>query len=466
MTTINPPPQTATFSLPHSTAQTIQVATTASSPQIMAPENVSNADNTIVQQQSRVTLTMPDGVVHTCVLMPNGQLVVTGAEESWNHWETAETQEIEQNVSTAEQYLSSILANMNVLTDTVQKICEDLHQTTKKVDEIYDVIIKKNSDRALQKNQTAIQVAFTPIDTIADAILLEEKLESDEYQEALVCKRCFHQFRLVMFCRYYVSHEHGITTDDGSFPRPQRAHFADDFARCSHLRGNNVPLDIVDKFFTRNFFAIVSWTGVKKKNCKEKTSFSQFVRIRKLFFNLCHSVDENYSMNECDKWLNNVAIGTSGARLKAKGCRISRIKNRKTTSSKMPKRKKETKKSDTAGADDIDDTNDEMETESLTDLLPKVNASSSSTIVSTPPAIASTSSASIVSTRPAIILTPTAKKVFTISATENVVVSSVNELPSRVFDADSSHEDFEGFDKEKANEEPQLMVRENYLCSI
>lgn len=36
-------------------------------------------------------------------------------------------------------------------------------------------------------------------------------------------------------------------------------------------------------------------------------------------------------MNECDEWFKSVAIGTSGARMKAKGTRASRVKNRKST---------------------------------------------------------------------------------------------------------------------------------------
>lgn len=95
-----------------------------------------------------------------------------------------------------------------------------------------------------------------------------------------------------------------------------------------------MPFNIVDAVFTRSFFTTVSWTGMKRTNCKAKGSFSQFVCIRKLFYNLCHSVDKNYTMSESDEWLKSVAIGTSGSRLAAKGVRASRVKHRKTTGTK------------------------------------------------------------------------------------------------------------------------------------
>lgn len=106
-------------------------------------------------------------------------------------------------------------------------------------------------------------------------------------------------------------------------------YFAEDRARSSHLRGNIVAFDLVDKVFTRAFFDDVSWTGVVKKSCRKKDCFSQFSRIRKFFFRLCHSVDKNYTMPMCDDWLKNVAIRTSGARMQVKGTRASRTKNRK-----------------------------------------------------------------------------------------------------------------------------------------
>lgn len=107
------------------------------------------------------------------------------------------------------------------------------------------------------------------------------------------------------------------------------AYLKEDRARSSHLRGNNVAFDLVDKVFTRGFFDDVSWTGVVKKSCREKDCFSKFSRIRKFFFKLCHSVDKNYTMPMCDEWLKNVAIRTSGARMQVKGTRASRTKNRK-----------------------------------------------------------------------------------------------------------------------------------------
>lgn len=90
-----------------------------------------------------------------------------------------------------------------------------------------------------------------------------------------------------------------------------------------------MAFDLVDKVFTREFFDCVSWTGVVKKSCRKKGCFSQFDRTRKFFFNLCHSVDKNYSIAMGDEWFKNVAIRTSGARVQAKGNRASRIKNRK-----------------------------------------------------------------------------------------------------------------------------------------
>lgn len=93
-----------------------------------------------------------------------------------------------------------------------------------------------------------------------------------------------------------------------------------------------MPFNLVDKVFTRAFFDSVSWTGIVKKSCKKKECFSQFFRIRKFFFTLCYSVDNNYSMAMCDEWLKNVAIRASGARMQVKGKRASRTKNRKRSS--------------------------------------------------------------------------------------------------------------------------------------
>lgn len=140
-------------------------------------------------------------------------------------------------------------------------------------------------------------------------------------------------------------------------------YFTKDCARSSHLKGNNVAFDLVDKVFTRAFFDDVSWSGIVKKSCKKKTCFSQFNRIREFFFNLCYSVDKNYSRPMCDEWLKNVAIRTSSARMLVKGIRVSRTKNRKrsfrcTAPSKT----------------DDDSENDHSDKESKMDVIPTCTA--------------------------------------------------------------------------------------------
>lgn len=118
----------------------------------------------------------------------------------------------------------------------------------------------------------------------------------------------------------------------------QLAHFADDIARSWHLIGDNVAYELVDKVFTPQFFTTVSWTGSKRKGHPEKESFKQFVRIRKFFFKLCHSVDNNYTVPECDNFLHHVACQTSGARMNRTGARVSRVKNRRSKSASGSKK--------------------------------------------------------------------------------------------------------------------------------
>lgn len=145
---------------------------------------VLNESNELISTENVDGVHMLDGTNEQYVINQNKELIAT--EESF---QTVETTMI-NNDEHSSSVLASILATVNVLADEVRKMRAELGETTKKVDEIYDVFIKgTNAEAVLNRRnepKTMTQFVFTPIGTVADATIIEELLEQDDYKDKLV----------------------------------------------------------------------------------------------------------------------------------------------------------------------------------------------------------------------------------------------------------------------------------------
>lgn len=151
---------------------------------------------------------MPDGTTQSCVITPQGQLIVI--DSSWECVQTAEqslpslanvslsdAEIVETTVESQTELrslLATLIAKVDVMTEENRKMHAEYRSNTKKVDEMYSIIAPGMKIRAAPLNKKTAtdddddKFTFAPIKTIDDAIKLEENLgKEDGYEESLVC---------------------------------------------------------------------------------------------------------------------------------------------------------------------------------------------------------------------------------------------------------------------------------------
>lgn len=137
---------------------------------------------------------MPGGSTQQYILGQKNQIsgqYILGAESSVEVFDSTTVVNNEQSSSK----FASILATMNVLTDEVQKMRAELGETTKKIDEIYDVFIKGGAIAGMLLNrrndQTPAEFVFEPIPNVGTALIVEKLLGDTAYEDSLVRKNIY-----------------------------------------------------------------------------------------------------------------------------------------------------------------------------------------------------------------------------------------------------------------------------------
>lgn len=138
---------------------------------------------------------MADGSTQQILLGENNQTsdgstqqYILGQENSVQVFDSTTVVNNEQSSST----LASILATMNVLTEEVRKIRVELGETTKKVDEIYEVFIKGGTSARVLLNRrnnptpNTDEFLFEPISNVTTAKIVEKLFENNAYEDNLV----------------------------------------------------------------------------------------------------------------------------------------------------------------------------------------------------------------------------------------------------------------------------------------